>query len=307
MPQLVSLLGRAGRPFASSVSSAIPKTGRLAYSPEDLVPRLAGLIPKAPMCEEIKAKEMPWVKTSEEFFVTWQKIAPAMPKYQAFLASHTTGDKFDGNVQHDVTAMRRLQQGQVMKEESQAALAEFYLDIAWRLRPEAVEKAGSDSQSLLRVARDCAEDDFEPWLGHARDFVADYDPKLHKELEDTCPLYEVSEDLFWLSNFEIAAPAALQHYLTALGHGSGQGHTHTAGHTPPRQVKQIISDTEAGLRGGGASYEPACRAAEITYRKWLETSAMPVKATITDLLTTHGLLVSDKQMPEEKLLPSEVA
>jgi len=303
-PQLVSLLGRAGRSFAATTSFTAPRTGRLAYTPEDLVPRLAGLIPKAPKCEEIRKAEMQWVKMSEELIETWQKVAPAMPKYQAFLASHTAGDKFGGSFQHDVKAMTRSQAGRVMKEESQIALAEFYLDVAYRLRPGDMEKA-SDSKDLLRIARDCAEEDFEPWLEHAREFVADYDPKLHKQLEDTCPLYEVSDDIFWLANFEVAAPAALQHYFTALGHGSGQEFTDIAGHVPPRKVQQILSETEEGLRGDGMRHEPARRAAEIVYCQWFEASAMPVKATITELLMTNGLLVSDKQMPEERLLPSD--
>jgi len=302
----VSLLGRVGRALAAKAMEA-PKTGKIGYSPDDLVPRLAGLIPKVPGCEQIKAAEMPWVKRSERFFETWEKVAPAMPKYQVFLSSHKTGGTFGGNVQFDMKAMGRQQEGKVMKEQSQVALAEFYLDVAYRLRPESIDQAGSDSQSLLQVARTCAEEDFEPWLEDARHFVADYDPKLHKQLEDTSPFYEVSNDLFWWANFDLAAPAAFQHYLTALGHGSGQAFTPTAGHVPPEQVDKIVSSVADGLQRDEASYEPARRAAEVVYSKWLETSAMPVQGTIVDLLMTHGLLVSDAEMPEERLLPEKAA
>jgi len=263
------------------------------------------LIPKVPRCKEIKAAEMPWVKRSERFFQTWEKVAPAMPKYQAFLSSHMTGGTFAGSVPHDMKAMGRQQQGQVMKEQSQVALAEFYLDVAYRLRPESIDQAGSDSQSLLLVARTCAEEDFEPWLEDARDFVADYHPELHKQLEDTSPFYEVSDDLFWCANFDIAAPAAFQHYLTALGHGSGQGFTPTAGYVSPEQVDKMVSSIADGLNRDEATYEPARRAAEVVYSKWLETSAMPVQGTIVNLLMTHGLFVSDAEMPEERLLPDK--
>merc|ERR1719197_1335502 len=123
-----------------------------------------------------------------------------------------------------------------MGEKSMAALAEFYLCMAFKLRPEEIAAAGSDSTALLEVARRCAEEDFEPFVDSARELVSDYDMPMHMALEETSPFYEVDEGLFWRANFDVAAPAEFQHFLTALGHGSGQGWVLEKAHTSPEQV-----------------------------------------------------------------------
>lgn len=257
-----------------------------------MVPSLAALIPEIPGCKNIKPSELPWVKKSEVFFNTWQKLTPCMPKYEAFLKSHAMPGRVGGGLPHDMSTVRSKMQGQVMTEESQAALGEFYLAVALRLRPAEIDAAGSDSEALLQVARECAEVDFEPCIDQARELIADYSPSMHQALEETCPLYEVDDGLFWRANFDVVAPAEFHHFLTAVGQGSGQRWTLDRAHTAPKDVERTIAQVREALVSSDASMEPARRAGEIVYSKWLEASSMPVKATVAKALMSHGFMVA---------------
>jgi len=226
-----------------------------------------------------------------------------MPKYESFLQTHVPLGGSGGDFNKDVKMMSKKMEGRVMKEESQVALAEFYLAVAMQLRPAEIEAAGSDNTALLKVARECAEQDFEPCIEQAQALVADYDAALHQALEETCPLYEVDDGLFWVSNFEIVAPMEFHHFLTALGHASGQQHTLDRAHTSPKATEQAVAEAEKGLTSGDSSMEPARRAGELVYSKWLEASSMPVKAVIANSLMSHGLMVSIDVYQNDKLLP----
>jgi hypothetical protein len=237
---------------------------------------------------------MPWVKSTERFFDTWKKIAPCMPKYAEFLALHKLeGVKLQNNVVQDLKLARNAQAGKVANEEVIAALGKFYLSVALKLRPQAVEEAGSDNDALLKLAQKVADEDFEPFVDNARELVSDYNSKLHKALEDTSIWYEVDDGLFWQANFDVAAPSAFLHFLTAVGHGSGQGHTTGKAHTSPENVAREVELVRKGLEDGNPAFEPASRAAEVVYTKWLEASSMPVKADIKKILSEHGLLITE--------------
>jgi len=306
----VRLLGRAGqRLFTESAANPSAPKNKVGYSPGDLVPSLAGLIPKVPANQKKQASEMPWVKSSESFFQMWEKVKPCMPKYEAFLQTHTGhglgGSDLKGGkgFKRDLSETREALGGKAMGEKPMAALAEFYLCMAFKLRPEEIAAAGSDSTALLKVARRCAEEDFEPFVDSARELISDYDMSMHMALEETSPFYEVDEGLFWRANFDVAAPAELQHFLTALGHSSGYRGVQEQAYTSKEKVAQLTEKVQEGLAGDDASLEPARRAATMAYDKWLEASSMPVKAVIAKTLMEHGLLVSVDVHDSNKLLP----
>lgn len=138
------------------------------------------------------------------------------------------------------------------------------------------------------------------------ELVADYDAALHQALEETCPLYEVDNGLFWVSNFEIVAPMEFHHFLTALGHGSGQQWTLDRAHTAPKAVEQAVAEAEEALISNDSSMEPARRAGELVYSKWLQASSMPVKAVVANALMSHGLMVSFNVYQSDKLLPAYI-
>lgn len=292
-------------------------TGPKGFRPGDLLPSLAAIIPQLPQCKNIDASKLPWVQSSESFFETWSKVGPCMPKYAAFLQAHkkvfgpagikegkegTSLGSQDGFLR-DLNKTRTLQGGSAVSSEVEAPLAEFYLAVALRLRPQAIEAAGSDSKALLETARSCAEEDFEPFIEKARDFVSDYDPGLHKALEDTCPFYEVDDGLFWHANFDVAAPAEFQHFLTALGHGSGQGWVQERQHTSPERVAKVVDEALHSMNSGDPMLEPARRAAQLTYEKWLEASSMPIKGSITKMLMEHGFIIGKDVYDTDTLLP----
>jgi hypothetical protein len=293
--------------FASSIGATLPKAGQVGPRPGDLVPGLAALIPQTPENKGKSASEMPWVKSSESFFATWNKIAPCMPKYAEFLELHKaaglkTGDGFMQDSKH----ANRYLGGKVMaSEEIVAAIGKFYLHVALQLRPQEVEEAGSDSAALLKLAKKCAEEDFEPFVENARHLVSDYNPTLHKALEETSPWYEVedgNDGLFWQANFDVTAPAAFQHFLTAVGHGSGQGFV-AAKHASPKEVTSQLEEIWNGLNSSSAAFEPARRAAEVVYSQWLDASSMPVKGDIKRILMEHGLIVSEDVYDNNVLMP----
>jgi len=220
-----------------------------------------------------------------------------MPKYAEFLSLHKAGRTNLGNgFLHDLKLTRNAQNGKVASQEVELALGEFYLHVALQLRPQEIEEAGSDNNALLKVAQKCAEEDFEPFVHDARELVSDYDASLHKALEETSPWYEVSDGLFWQANFDIAAPAAFLHFLTALGHGSGQ-------RPSPADVARHVEIAWEGMSGNDPAFEPARRAADVVYAKWLEASSMPVKADVTKMLMEHGLLVTEDVYDINTLMP----
>lgn len=277
--------------------------GRIGQRPGDLLPSLASLVPKFAQAHHRPASEAPWVKSAESFFETWQKVAPCMPRYQAFLAAHQAPGELGRGFLHDLKQTQRANRGKVMTDAAQSALGEFYLSVAARLRPGEVNAAGQDSDALLQVARRCAEEDFEPFVERARHLVADYNTSLHEALQATCPLYEVDDGLFWHANLEVAAASEFNHFLTALGHGSGQGWVAGAAHVAPAKVAKVVETCWEGLVGGEACFEPARRAATVTYDKWLEASSMPVKAAIAQVLMEHGLLIVQGVLHSEPLQP----
>jgi hypothetical protein len=299
-----------GRAFASQAGAGIPKGSKVGPRPGDLVPSLAALIPKMPANKEKHASRMPWVKSSEKFFDTWKKIAPAMPKYAEFLALHKSADgpSLGNGFVHDRKLVQRSQNGRVAaNDEVVAALGKFYLHVALQLRPQEVEEAGSDDIGLLKLAQKCAEEDFEPFIDNARELVSDYNAGLHKALEETSPWYEVDDGLFYQANFDVAAPAAFNHFLTAAGHGSGQGHVSGKAHTSPKQVAKEVEMVWEGLNGEDPAFAPARRAAEMVYEKWLEASSMPVKGDIKTILSEHGLLVTEDVHDSNTLMPEPIS
>lgn len=266
---------------------------------------MAALIPKASGNAGKLRADTPWVKSSENFFTTWKKIAPCMPTYAEFIALHKKKgiDVGNGFVQDSKLARKALDGKVHAQDEVLAALGKFYLHVAMQLRPQEIEAAGSDNAALLKVARSCAEEDLEPFIENARKLVSDYDPQLHKDLEATSTWYEVDDGLFWQANFDVAAPAAFQHFLTAVGYGSGQGRVEGKAHASPEEVARRTKIVQEGLSGSDPSFEPARRAAEVVYQKWLEASSMPAKASIKQLLSEHGLIVTLDVHDTNTLMP----
>jgi hypothetical protein len=269
---------------------------------------LAALIPKLPANKNKVASQMPWVKSAESFFETWKKVSPCMPKYAEFLALHKTtdGPTLGNGLMHDMKLARRAQNGRVAREEVVAALGEFYLHVALQLRPQEVEAAGSDDFGLLKLAQKVAEEDFEPFVENARELVFDYDPALHKALENTSPWYEVDDGLFYQANFDVASPSAFLHFLTAVGHGSGQGHVGGKAHTSPEEVARQVEIVWDGMTSNDPAYEPARRAAEVVYDQWMEASSMPVKADIKKVLSERGLLITEALYDSNTLMPEPI-
>lgn len=302
------LLRRSGVCLAATAAKPAPKN-KLGYESGDLVPALAGLIPKLPANQEKSISGMPWVQSSASFFQTWEKVARCMPKYEAFLGAHKhigvvdTADGKTAGFQYDVSSARKALGGKFMNEQAMVALGEFYLCIAFKMRPEEVAAAGSDQSALLKVAQRSAEEDFEPFVDAARELVADYDKSLHMALEETSPFYEIDMGLFWHANFDVAAPAEFQHFVTALGHGSGYHGVQDHAHVSKEKIAMIVDKAWQGLLSDDAMMEPARRAAIMTYNKWLEAASMPVKGTICQALMEHGLLVSLDVHNGGKLLP----
>lgn len=262
----------------------------------ELAPSLATLVPKYHEKSSSPAlSKSPWVQEAEQLMMTWKKVAPCMEKYQAFLKTHEGKVTSGGGFKHDLVKARFSMQGKSMQESSIVAIGEFYLCVALQTRPEAVSAAGDDSAALMQVARMCAEEDFEPFLVRAREFVSDYDADLHKKLEETTPLFEVSEGLFWHENLNVAAPAEFQHFLSALGYGSGQGFMPQKSWcvAPGAEVDAVVAQVWNGLLDeSNSSLGPARRAAELAYRRWFQASSMPVKASIMTILTDNGLLIA---------------
>jgi len=114
-----------------------------------------------------------------------------------FLKLHQVDEvKLGRGFEADRKTMGTLLNGKVAGKEVDVALGEFYLHVALQLWPQKIDEAGSDNAALLKVARDCAEEEFEPLIDSARDFVSDYDPALHKALEDTSIWYESTTPCF---------------------------------------------------------------------------------------------------------------
>ncbi|CAE7224562.1 unnamed protein product, partial [Symbiodinium necroappetens] len=84
----------------------------------------------------------------------------------------------------------------------------FYLCCALRLREKQVEEAGQDSEKLLALASEVAQQDVEPFFQECRDFVSSYNEALHRRLDDTTVWREVEDGLFWHHSFEVVADEA---------------------------------------------------------------------------------------------------
>lgn len=306
LPIRMRLLGRAGRHYAADTTSIPikPKT-KVGFSPGDLEPSLAALIPKLPFNASRPVSEQPWVKHSEKFFQTWKLVAPCMPKYDEFLQAHKEIGPIGNGFQFDQAQARKSLNARVMSDTAQVALAEFYLSLALRFRPGEVDDAGSDSAALLKIARQCAEEDFEPFIEEAQKAVANYDRELHMALEETTPFYEVDDGLFWHANFDVVAAASFQHFITALGHGSGFRGVKDQAYNSKEGIAKTVDATWEALIGADGSMEPARRAAMIVWDQWSEASSMPVKGHIRKTLMEHGLLVSTDPAESkiQKLLP----
>ncbi|KAL8449605.1 hypothetical protein Emed_003037 [Eimeria media] len=106
-----------------------------------------------------------------------------------------------------------LPQGLIVNPQAQAKLGEFYLCCAYALKPEEVDAAGDDRNKLLKLARQTAEEDVEPWIAAVRAFVGDYDPSVAQKLEEAAALKASAEPTFWRLNFEAAAPQRFARFL----------------------------------------------------------------------------------------------
>jgi len=280
--------------------------GSVGYRPEDLVPRLAFLIPQVQQCKEMDVNSLPWVQSSRVFFEQWEKITPVMDKYHDFVATHQLGLGLGKGVKKDLFTVKEARAGRLMGEKATVAIGEFYLACALQLRPDEIEQAGMDNKALMQVARSCAEQDVEPLIEQAVELCSDYDQNLHKALEDTSAWYEVDEGLFWHANFEVVAPAEFQHYLTALGHGSGQGWMPTEHKSRSKDVDRQVTSAQDALHSGLPNSEPARRASLLIYQKWLAACSMPVKASILRALQENGFIVGSA-LHEGCLLPKPLS
>jgi len=192
-----------------------------------------------------------------------------MPKYAAFLQKTNRKDLKKVHI--------------FMNDVAQARLFEFYLCCALRLRPEAVEEAGEDSERLLKLARTVAEEDVEPYFQACRDFAAGYDESLHRRIDETTIWREVEDGLFWHHSFEVAAPSQYAAFRAA---------------TLPAEAdwpaREDAAGIEAALEACGHALategEEARAIAEDVFRAFLEASAMPVRGSIRNALIDHGIM-----------------
>mmetsp|Transcript_118308 Transcript_118308/g.334319 ORF Transcript_118308/g.334319 Transcript_118308/m.334319 type:complete len:263 (-) Transcript_118308:95-883(-) len=251
--------------MAAAAAAAARISGRYAVHP--LLPGVAQLAADA--CKgHIKPT---WAPRAQELLSKWEKVAVCMPRYLEFTQKTNRKDLKRPHV--------------FMNDTAQAKLAEFYLCCALRLRSEEVDAAGDDSERLLRLAHDVATEDVEPFFQECREFVADYDENLHKQLNETTPWYEVEEGLFWHHSFETAAPAAYANYRSLA--------------LPPQASWPSRDDAagiEATLEACGRTLDVggiARGAAEDTYQAFLEASSVPVKANIRTALIDHGVIMGD--------------
>lgn len=209
-----------------------------------------------------------WAPKASELLGTWQKIGPCMSKYAEFLKKTNRKD------------LKKIQV--FMNEGAQAKLGEFYLCCALQLRREAIEAAGSDAQGLMSVANSVATEEVEPFFQSCRDFVADYDEALHKQLDNTTVWREVEDSLFWHHSFEVVAQKEYADYQRAVlpPEAAWPDREDTAG------LEAVLADCSRAVAEGG----PGRPLAEDIFKRFLDASATPVKADVRGALIDHGII-----------------
>mmetsp|Transcript_59225 Transcript_59225/g.138671 ORF Transcript_59225/g.138671 Transcript_59225/m.138671 type:complete len:267 (-) Transcript_59225:70-870(-) len=250
---------------AAAAAAASKYTGRYALHP--LLPGAAQAVADA--C--VGKLHPSWTGSAQSLFGTWEKLAVCLPRYAAFI---------------DKCNRKDLKRPHVfMNEKAQAALGEFYLCCALRMREKEVEEAGQDSEKLLALASEVAQQDVEPFFQECRDFVSSYNEALHRRLDDTTIWREVEDGLFWHHSFEVVADeayAALRREALPAEADWPEGGDSTS-------IAAVLESFSAAVREGG----PSRKKAEVIYRAFLEASAMPVKCSLRTALIDHGILYGE--------------
>lgn len=248
--------------MAHVASAAAKQVASKATHP--LVPGIAQLIHKT-----CKGRLKPsWTGEAQELLSTWGKIGVCMPYYLQFQKK---------------TKKRDIKKVHVfMNEKAQARLGKFYLCCAFRLLPERVEAAGSDSQQLLRIASEVAQEHVEPFFEKCRKFVEDYDEGLHRRLDETTVWYEISDSMFWHHSFEVVAPDVYTNFQDLV--------------LPPKaawpnpgdmaKTEALVKKCEAVVLKDG----PGRELAEDVYQRFLEASSVSVKERLRSALIDNGIV-----------------
>mmetsp|Transcript_41 Transcript_41/g.110 ORF Transcript_41/g.110 Transcript_41/m.110 type:complete len:259 (+) Transcript_41:57-833(+) len=212
-----------------------------------------------------------WAPTAERLLAKWKDLSVCMPKYAEFLSK---------------TSRKDLKKVHVfMNDAAQAKLFEFYLCCALRLRPQAVEEAGQDSEKLLQLGGLVAQEDVEPFFQECREFVAGYDEHVHRQLDETTVWREVDDGLFWHHSFEITARNKyLDFQKTALPPKDSWPDAEDSG-----AVEVLLQGCQQAVAEGGQ----ASGVAGELYATFLEASSMPVKGAIRAALIDNGVTWGD--------------
>lgn len=248
---------------AAAAAAASKYTGKYALHP--LLPGAAQAV-----AEACSGKHHPsWTEKAQTLLTTWEKLHVCMPRYANFMAKCNRKDLKRPHV--------------FMNEQAQAALGEFYLCCALRLRADEVDAAGEDSAKLLDLAGQVAQQDVEPFFQDCRDFVADYNEALHRRLDDTTIWREVEDGLFWHHSFEVAAEEAYRDLQREALPPQAEWPNREDG----AAVEAVLEQFTAALQGSSRAK------AEEIYRSFLEASAMPVKCSIRAALIDHRILYGE--------------
>merc|ERR1719469_815042 len=172
-------------PAAAAAASAAKFSGKFAVHP--LLPGVAQLAAKS--C--IGKVKPSWASEAQRLLGTWEQLGPCMRHYSDFRKNTKAKDLKKQHV--------------YMNDGASSELAKFYLCCALRLRPDAVENAGQNSDKLLQLASAVAQEEVEPFFEDCRKFVDSYDEVMHRKLDETTVWHEIDESLFWHASFEVAA------------------------------------------------------------------------------------------------------
>jgi len=259
-----AMAASAGPAKAAAVAAAAASRFKGRYAVHPVLPGAAQLI--ADSCRDHISPA--WAPGAQELFSKWGTIAPCMPKYLEFLKKTNRKD------------IKKIQV--FMNESAQAKLGEFYLCCAFRLRQEEVEAAGSDAQKLLAIAGRVANEEVEPFFEACRKFVEDYDEALHKELDNTTVWREVEDSLFWHHSFVVSSPKEYVDYQRSVlpPEAEWPDGEDTAG------LEAVLTDCSKAVAEGG----PGRPLAEDVYRRFLDASATPLKASLRTALIDHGVV-----------------
>ncbi|CAK9068035.1 Hypothetical protein (Fragment) [Durusdinium trenchii] len=248
---------------AAAAAAASKYTGKYALHP--LLPGAAQAVADA-----CRGKLHPsWTDKAQTLLSTWEKLHVCMPRYASFMAKCNRKDLKRPHI--------------FMNEQAQAALGEFYLCCALRLRANEVEAAGEDSAKLLDLAGQVAQNDVEPFFQDCREFVANYSEALHRRLDDTTVWREVEDGLFWHHSFEVVAEEAYRD----LRQEALPPEAEWPNRDDAFAVEAVLERFTTALNG------PSRSKAEELYQSFLEASAMPVKCSIRAALIDHGILYGD--------------